>query len=136
MHLLAFPVGAAVAALLYLERTRALYPLIVIFTALVVQTRFSTGRTQNYLLSLTTIMAAAVGIEILGMVLEPKIHESVEDGLWEPRLVVGWGPQRPGPFRATRSFNGRKAGARPYSWISIASSCKTQLDASALVSPA
>ena len=22
--------------------------------------------------------------------------------------MVGWGPQRPGPFRATRSFNGRK----------------------------
>ena len=28
MHLLAFPVGAAVAALLYLEGTRALYPLL------------------------------------------------------------------------------------------------------------
>jgi len=53
-------------------------------------------------------MAAVVVIEILGMVLEPKIHESVEDGLWEPRLVVGWGPQRPGPFRASRSLNGRK----------------------------
>ena len=67
MHLLVFPIGAAAAALLYLIRVPAFYPLIVIFGALVIQTRFSTGRTQNYLLALTTIVAAANVMEILGM---------------------------------------------------------------------
>src|SRR6478672_8034969 len=111
MHLLVFPIGAAAAALLYLIRVPAFYPLIVIFGALVIQTRFSTGRTQNYLLALTTIVAAANVMEILGMILAPQsqqIRESVEDGLWDPRLLVGWGPRHPGTFRASRTLNGRK----------------------------
>ena len=98
------------ALLFYVTSVRAAYVLALAVVALVMQTMVSRGKIQNYFLSLTTLTAAFLVIEILASVLEARhrVETFVDDGFYAPRLVVGWAPGHPGKYRASKRVDGSK----------------------------
>jgi hypothetical protein len=72
------------------------------------------GKWRDFLTVLSSLAFGICLIEAIATIREPKELMTVSpDGLYAPRPVIGWGPDRPGQFRAEKTDP--KTGAAIYS---------------------